>query len=152
MRLTILRGISGSGKSTWAQRHAHEAVVVSTDAYFVDADGIYRFDANKLQDHHRRCFREALEAMLAHEPWIIVDNTNLCAWEFSPYVLAGEALGYTVEILSIPCTLACSTARKAWLQEDQLARSLARFEEETRRLPSRFRPLHHLLPLNEPQG
>lgn len=147
MRITILRGISGSGKSYWANQRRDQAVIVSADAYFFDANGEYRFDIEQLAEHHRQCFRDFLRAVTEQTPWIIVDNTNISAWEFSPYVLAGESYGYEVQILSFPCTLALSVSRKDWVPPEQVARSLERFANETSHLPAKFRPIHQLMPV-----
>ncbi len=149
MRVTILRGISGSGKSYWANQWKDKAVIVSADAYFFNEAGEYVFDMQKRPEYHRRCFRAFLRALEASTPWVIVDNTNITAWELSPYVLAGEAYGYQVEILSFPCTLELSMSRKSWLPADVLARSLSRFEQETRYLPPLFKAIHTLLPLDK---
>lgn len=146
MRVTILRGISGSGKSYWANQQKDRAVIVSTDSYFFDPQGNYVFDIEKRAEYHRRCFRDFMQAISDQAPWIIVDNTNICPWEFSPYVLAGESYGYTLEILSFPCTLELSTSRKTWLPADLVARSLDRFEQETRRLPAAFKAMHRMMP------
>ena len=146
MRLTILRGISGSGKSTWAQAHRHEAVIISIDAFFFNKQGEYHFDIDKRPEYIKRSFRQFLEAAMQQSPWIIVDNTNISPWEFSPYVLVGEAMRYTVEILSFPCAVEVSRARKNWLTLEHLQASVARFERETRYLPAPFRPMHRLMP------
>lgn len=44
----IMRGVPGSGKSTYVRNRYPEARVVSADRYFTDpATGEYRFDASK---------------------------------------------------------------------------------------------------------
>ena len=144
MRITVLRGISGAGKSTWAARHAHEALVVSTDAFFL-VRGEYRFDPRKLQENHGRCFRAFMEGILRAKPWIIVDNTNVQAWEYAPYVLAGQAYGYEVELLTFPCSVETSLARKQLVPAEDLRHIHARFEQETREMPRRFRGIHRLM-------
>ena len=52
--LYIVRGLPGSGKSTLAKklcpRDAYEA-----DDWFVDHDGIYKFDPSQLSKAHRYC-------------------------------------------------------------------------------------------------
>ena len=48
MRVYILRGVSGSGKSTFATTFPKNSVIHSTDSYFYKA-GKYRFDLKKLQ-------------------------------------------------------------------------------------------------------
>lgn len=149
MRLTILRGISGSGKTTWANLHCHEATIISIDAFFFGKDGVYHFDISKRPEFIKRSFRQFLDAAQCGTPWIIIDNTNTAAWEFSPYVLVGEAYGYEVEILSFPCSIELSRARKNRVPLDTLRASSARFERETRSLPGPFRAIHRMILLQE---
>jgi len=79
----ILRGCSGSGKSTvakWLQQELKGAVF-STDSFFT-VDGVYRFDPKKLQENHQK----NLDAFLAYEGVLaVVDNTNLAQWEYQKY-------------------------------------------------------------------
>lgn len=144
MRISVLRGISGSGKTTWAKQHEGKALVLSTDHYFL-VDGEYRFDPMKLGENHRRCFREFAEAVLKSEPWIIVDNTNLSAWEYAPYVVMGEAYGYQVELLTFMVTPEVSLQRKQLVKEDDLHRSYQRFVRESAHMPSRFERIHRVM-------
>lgn len=104
-KMTILMGASGSGKSTWAARQRAEegypVTVLSADAYFVGADGEYRFDIGKLSDAHAWCFRTAMQMVLrpSSRPFhLIVDNTNTTASEISPYLMLARAYDLEVEI------------------------------------------------------
>ena len=144
LRVTILRGISGSGKTTWANTHKEEALILSTDKYF-EQSGTYTFDGAKLQDYHRQTFREYMEAILRREPWIIVDNTNIKLWEFVPYVAAAEVYGYTVEILTFSCSVATSLQRKQLLAEWKLQQKARDLEEETKRFPRSIAEIHTVL-------
>ena len=62
--MTIMVGVSGSGKTTWAKTQRPDAVHCSADLYFIQADGTYKFDAKLLQNAHQSCFRAALQALL----------------------------------------------------------------------------------------
>ena len=53
--LRIIRGPSGSGKSTFAKKNFPDAFQCEADDYFIDADGIYRFDAKLLGKAHEAC-------------------------------------------------------------------------------------------------
>ena len=47
-QLIIMQGASGSGKSTFVSDRKHlNDIVLSTDNYFVDDDGTYRFDGSR---------------------------------------------------------------------------------------------------------
>lgn len=94
MKALILRGLPGSGKSTYAKRR--KGKVVSADAFFTDK--AYKFDHSQLRAAHIECFKQYLAYLQAGEPLVIVDNTNITAAELSPYALAAESFGYDVEI------------------------------------------------------
>jgi len=144
LRVTILRGISGSGKTTWARAQKETARIISTDACF-EASGTYTFDATKLHEYHRRTFRDFLEAVLRKEPWIIVDNTNIKLWEFMPYVAAAEAYDYTVEILTFSCSIATSLQRKQLVAEWKVRQKARDLEEETRHFPRSIQDIHTVI-------
>lgn len=144
MRVTVLRGISGAGKTTWVKTHAADAVVVSADHYFF-VDGVYKFDPSKLPEFHNRCFRSFLDAVLVATPYIVVDNTNIHAWEYAPYVLAAQAFGYEVELLTLTCSIELSQARKNIVPPRQLVRSLEELDQETANMPKRFAGIHRTL-------
>lgn len=98
--LVVMRGVSGSGKSTMASNIARErgGVVFSTDDFF-EKDGRYEFDPRMLPQNHAKNQSRAEEAMKKGVSPIIIDNTNTQAWEMKPYVAAAIANGYEVEIV-----------------------------------------------------
>jgi len=101
-RAIILRGVSGSGKSTKARELAGETGKIhSTDDFFM-VNGKYVFDPAQLPRYHKLNF-EAFKADLALgvSP-VIVDNTNTRKWEYENYLEAAKAAGYDVEVISIP--------------------------------------------------
>ncbi|XP_042190490.1 NEDD4-binding protein 2-like 1 [Callorhinchus milii] len=87
--LYLLRGLPGSGKTTLARSLKHQfpaAVILSTDDYFVRDDGSYLFERDLLGDAHEWNFERAKAAMKRGKTPIIIDNTNIQAWEMKPYV------------------------------------------------------------------
>ena len=84
--LVILRGVSGSGKSTLAQQIKFNGVICNADAYFTKSNGVYEFDASKLDDAHNECRQQAENAMINQMTPVIIDNTNLKIWEFKQYI------------------------------------------------------------------
>ena len=107
MKIKVMRGISGSGKSTYAKtlaRAAYDAMekplICSADHYFVGPDG-YKFDGSKLGDAHKFCMMRFLGCIQDGMSPIIVDNTNINIEDIAPYVAVGEALGYDVEIIQV---------------------------------------------------
>lgn len=118
MRVTILQGIPGAGKSSLIPFKNSLNVnkrVVSADAYFTDAEGNYRFDPTKLPQAHARCLREytTLLTLLNSEPQaeIVVDNTNTTVAEVAPYYALAQAYGYAVRIVYLPCYPEVAAAR-----------------------------------------
>lgn len=119
MKVLILRGIPGSGKTTYAKNLAdslkEQAVrVVSADLWF-ERDGEYKFDPQQLSKAHGRCLVEFVSALTGRSgtpDYLVVDNTNLEAWEIAPYYSLAEAYGHDVEILTLTCSLEIAAARQ----------------------------------------
>lgn len=96
-KMFIMRGPSGSGKTHLAKTLG--GVRLCADDFFVDADGVYRWDRYRLSEAHDWNQQRAFQAIAAREPTIVIDNTNLEAWHAHPYVKAAAAAGYTIAIL-----------------------------------------------------
>jgi predicted kinase len=106
-QLVLLRGLPGSGKSTVA--HAKDgATVLSTDDFFITADGTYQWSNGALGKAHvwnqERC-RLALEK---GTQLVVIDNCNITCVDAVPYVTMGVALGYEVTIEDVHSTLDAS--------------------------------------------
>jgi len=86
MRLTLIRGLPGSGKTTMAQEIVQltGAVHVEGDHYF-EAGGKYFFDAEWLGEAHQRCHRLAQAALLEGND-VVVSNTFTRIWEMQGYI------------------------------------------------------------------
>lgn len=134
-QIVILRGISGSGKSTMVGSEFPMAVKVSADDFFM-VDGEYRFDPSKLSLAHQACWRAFYAAIQAEAPLIVVDNTNTTVGEISPYVLPAQANGYSVKIITIECDPEVAATRNAHGVSPQVVRGMAqRLEEQTKFIP-----------------
>lgn len=96
----IMRGIPGSGKSTYVKKNFPDAKVCSADHYFETPSG-YFFDASKLSLAHGHCKRSALDAMQQGLPLIVLDNTNVKKRWFKEYLEAAERHGYKVKIIRL---------------------------------------------------
>jgi len=105
--LTLVRGLPGSGKSTFASALSRAAnlagqksVVYSTDDFFVDDKGVYNFDGGKLGPAHLWNQKRTARA-LRNGCDVYVANTFTQAWEIAPYIDIESRLneqGYNVRI------------------------------------------------------
>jgi len=99
--VTILRGVSGSGKSTIANMLTQlGAVVVSADKYFIQPFGGYVFDPAKLKQAHEYCY-DMLRMELLSGNDVIVDNTNTTEKEIAKYLEFAQERGYKVTCLVV---------------------------------------------------
>jgi tRNA uridine 5-carbamoylmethylation protein Kti12 len=105
----ILSGIPGSGKSYLARKKMKFRQICSADDSMYE-DGVYKFSPEKLGPAHKACMCKFLDA-LKEEKCVIVDNTNIEAWEISPYLSVAEAKGFSVCILQINCDPEIATER-----------------------------------------
>ncbi|CAN9511618.1 unnamed protein product [Ophioblennius macclurei] len=96
--LILMRGLPGSGKSTRAREllsTGPSGVVLSTDDYFAHREG-YRYESRLLGAAHQWNQRRAKDALFDGRSPVIIDNTNLQAWEMKPYVQMALERGYDV--------------------------------------------------------
>lgn len=82
----IMRGIPGSGKSTFVRQNYSHATVCSADHYFVDGEGNYEFDIDLIGEAHQYCRDQFEEALAYGDQLIVVDNTNLSMRAMSFYI------------------------------------------------------------------
>ncbi|XP_037655760.1 NEDD4-binding protein 2-like 1 isoform X2 [Choloepus didactylus] len=73
------------------------ALVFSTDDFFFREDGTYEFNPDFLEEAHDWNQKRARRAMRGGASPIIIDNTNLHAWEMQPY--AAMALENNYEVI-----------------------------------------------------
>jgi predicted kinase len=95
--LILVRGVSGSGKTTFAELMSWNpaAPVFAADDYFM-VDGEYKFDGSKLKDAHADCQKRTENAMNAEFEKIFVANTFTREWEMKAYYDLAEKYGYRV--------------------------------------------------------
>lgn len=110
MKLCLIRGPSGTGKSTIAREiHGRESnrcgkvYHYESDQFFVDEHtGTYRFNVAKLSAAHKWNQLQVERAMLHESPIIIVSNTFIAHWEMEHYMELAEEYRYEVQIIRSP--------------------------------------------------
>ena len=111
MMVTIMRGIAGSGKSSYIEKNLHKfdnARIVSADAHFY-VEGVYRFNPAEISVAHTRCFADYLEIFKQYAAGseefdqVFVDNTNITAAEMSPYVAVAKVYEVEYRIMTVWC-------------------------------------------------
>lgn len=107
LNVKIMRGVPGSGKSTWCRTNLVAPIVFSADDHFTSEDGVYRFDPAKLSEAHGNCLLSFV-SWLEHKAkynhvngLCVIDNTNIRAVEIAPYYQLALAYGCDVEIVQI---------------------------------------------------
>lgn len=101
-KLYIVRGVPGSGKSTFALNLVgSDFLVCEADKYFIQ-DGEYEFDGSKLKEAHESC-RNTVETYmkdsLVNDQFyreIAVSNTFTQEWEMQPYFDLAKQYDYMV--------------------------------------------------------
>jgi predicted kinase len=96
--LYVVRGIPGSGKSTFAKTLG--GIHFEADMFFIK-DVEYKFDPTKLKEAHKWCQDSVHTAMLLNHtanlnPVIVVSNTFTQEWEMKPYYDMADYFDYKV--------------------------------------------------------
>jgi predicted kinase len=89
--LTILRGLPGAGKSTFAAMLSDRVntEIVEADQFFTDDQGNYSFDPLKLKEAHAWCLQRTKD-LLSQGKSVVVANANSRVWEFEDYMRYAE--------------------------------------------------------------
>jgi predicted kinase len=105
--LFLVRGLPGSGKTSFASAIWNDYAVCEADKFFYDKEGNYNFDPTKLKEAHAWCINEVESKMIEHQnnqqyyPEIAVSNTFTQEWEMENYFKLAQKYGYKVVSLII---------------------------------------------------
>jgi predicted kinase len=107
--LYIIRGLPGSGKSTFAKKLVgDDFLVCEADKYFIDKEtGEYNFDFTKIKEAHKFCQDKVetyMKDSLVNDQFyrdIVVSNTFTQEWEMKPYFELAKQYGYQVTSLIV---------------------------------------------------
>lgn len=81
--LHIIRGLPGSGKSTFAK--TLDIPFIEADQYFTDFNGRYIYDPNKVKDAHAWCQKRVKEYLSRNES-VAVANVFTKLWQIEIYL------------------------------------------------------------------
>lgn len=92
--LILVRGIPGSGKSSFAEFLGTKAICTADD--YVTRNGVYSWSPDTIGKSHDWCQRKCRRFMEKHIDRIVVANTNTTERELKPYYDLARQFGYTV--------------------------------------------------------
>lgn len=101
--VVIIRGVAGSGKSTFANLLAqgHGAKIVEADKYAYNEHGVYDWKFEDLSSYHRKAMAEFDNHIENSENMIIVSNVSARWQDFKYYFNKAKEAGYKVTTLVV---------------------------------------------------
>lgn len=95
----IMRGLSGSGKTTVVKEYFPNHIHLSADKVFQEELGV-DFQVNRLSEVHHKVLLQYLDALNYNQD-IVIDNTNVRFWAFLHYAKLGLLLGRNVLLVDM---------------------------------------------------
>ncbi|EJU9535837.1 ATP-binding protein [Vibrio alginolyticus] len=97
-KLTLVRGLPGSGKSTYAK--TLDAILVEADQFFIDKNDNYQYDPALIKTAHAWCQLETKRLLRAGFD-VVVANTFVKNWEMSFYKSLADEVNVSFEVIEI---------------------------------------------------
>lgn len=131
----IMRGITGSGKTTIAKQF-NNAIICSADDYFKEGEKVIDWNWSELKTAHEYCREQFAIALENKAQLIIIDNTNIKYKDMIPYISVSQSLGYKVKILQVDCPaeIACRRSKHN-AKYTSLKRQILNMNLETQNIP-----------------
>jgi predicted kinase len=101
--LILIRGLPGSGKSTFAAiiSEEHKYPIIAVDDFFTDEQGNYRFNHLLNHEAYRRCEQRTRDALQAGAQKVIVHHTFTMDWEMEPYFKLAKQFDSLLHVLTM---------------------------------------------------
>lgn len=97
--IVLIRGVSGSGKSTIAKQQYEPKGYIHIEAdQFFEHNGKYTYNP-KLQSFAHKVAQRRTEAAMKRSKDIVVANTFTCKWEMEPYEEMAKKYNYPITII-----------------------------------------------------
>ena len=95
--LILIRGIPGSGKTTYVKNNLKGYKHYEADQFF-EKDGKYNFDATKLREAHNKCYLNTKKSLRDGDK-VVVSNTFTRKWELEQYLKLAKNMNKKVKVL-----------------------------------------------------
>lgn len=96
--LVIIRGLPGSGKTTYAKQCFPNHIHLEADMFFVNANGDYSFYGSMIKNAHEWCTSTA-HIFMNHQKDVIVSNTFTTLKEMRPYLDHAKLTGHQISVI-----------------------------------------------------
>ena len=99
-QLTLIRGLPGAGKSTYAQTHFSKSLHFEADQFFELNNGEYKFDPALISCAHDWCYSNTVKALR----WgydVVVTNTFTQIWELDRYLAIPTLVYIDIKVIEL---------------------------------------------------
>ena len=122
MTLHLVRGLPGSGKTTWVKK-TFDCLHLEADMYHI-TDGEYKWEGPKVKKAHTWC-KGIAEVALMNGMDVVVSNTFTQLWELQPYL--DMAIFYKTEAIVYKMTGQYGNVHN--VPDEVIAKMSARWED-----------------------
>jgi predicted kinase len=106
-KLIVLRGVPGSGKTSWVSNyiktHPNESVIAINDYDFFFNEDKYQLNVSQIDEARSNSMTNFLEAITQNYDTIIINNINNRFYMYVNYILISASFGYKSTVFTIPC-------------------------------------------------
>jgi predicted kinase len=152
IKVIVLIGFAGAGKSTWAKSVIGRKLILSSDNYFTDKDGNYNWTIEESHKGHEDCLRKFIDVFQSSSgdqellpETVIIDNTNVRIYDIIPYIRIAQAYECPVEVKYIDTDIEVAKSRNIHgVPDSAYDRMKSNFEELLKLWPKYFPVIEYL--------